>query len=171
MHFEQPAAEWTPTDLVDEVEHCRLRIKKFEQRFDAAVEKAPASIRAVIDAFQALRGVAKLGVVTLVAEVGSFSRFPSAWKFMGYSGSVSSEYSSGEKTCRRGITKAGNAHIRRLAGEAAFCQRFRPFPSRALKERQDLLSPAIQEIAARARRRIHERLVHLLAKGKSPQKA
>lgn len=94
MHFEQPAAEWTLADLVDEVEHCRLRVKKLEHLIATAIEKVPASIRAVIDALQALRGIAKMGAVTLAAEVGSFSRFPSARKFMVYSGAVSSEYTS-----------------------------------------------------------------------------
>jgi transposase len=39
---------------------------------------------------------------------------------MSYSGLVSSEYSSGNRIQRGGITKNGNAHLRRVMVEAAW---------------------------------------------------
>ena len=45
---------------------------------------------------------------------------------MGYSGAVASEDSSGERTRRGGITKTGNAHLRRVVVEAAWAYRYRP---------------------------------------------
>jgi len=167
--FEEQAQQWTLEDYVNEVEHCALRIARLEAEIDAAVESAPPAMKEVIEALQALRGIAKVSAVTIVAEVGQLSRFATPRQLMGYSGAVSSEYSSGTKTRRGGITKTGNAHLRRIVGEAAWCQRHRPIVSRALKLRQEDLDPEVQEISTKALHRLHKRYVALLSKGKSSQ--
>ncbi len=43
----------------------------------------------------AYRGVARLGALTIASEVGDWRRFPAARAFMGFTGLVPSEYSSG----------------------------------------------------------------------------
>jgi transposase len=55
----------------------------------------------------AYRGIAELTALTLAAEVVAWRRFPSARAFMGFAGLVPSEYSSGARTRRGSITKAG----------------------------------------------------------------
>ena len=45
---------------------------------------------------------------------------------MGYSGMGPREASSGGRTWRGGITKTGNAHLRRIVVEAAWAYRHRP---------------------------------------------
>jgi transposase len=75
VHFEQPALEATLLDYVHEVDHMAERIQRLEKSVDEAIEKAPPEMRAVIEALQALRGVAKITAVSIVAEVGSLSRF------------------------------------------------------------------------------------------------
>src|SRR5213592_2495977 len=50
----------------------------------------------VIAGLQALRGIHQLSAATMVAQVGSLSRFPHPRQLMGYSGAVSSEWSSGK---------------------------------------------------------------------------
>src|SRR5438046_6451591 len=55
-------------------------------------------MRAVIEGLQALRGIAQVSAVTIVAELGQISRFARARQLMGYSGAVSSEDSSGERS-------------------------------------------------------------------------
>lgn len=169
VSFEEKAQQATLEDYLNEVEHCGLRIARLEKSIDEAIEAAPEAIKGVVEALQALRGVAKINAVTIVAEVGQLSRFPTARQLMGYSGTVSSEYSSGERTRRGGITKTGNAHLRRIVVEAAWSQRFKPILSRAIKERQKGLDPAILEIAATARSRLHGRYVRLLSRGKPKQ--
>ena len=89
------------------------RIDRLEKSLDEAICKAPEQIRAVIEALQALGGVAQLTAATIVAEIGSFSRFEPR-KLMGYSGLVASEHSSGNRLKRGAITKTGNAHLRRV---------------------------------------------------------
>ena len=131
-------------DYKAEVEHARERIRRLERALDEAVEQAPASMRSVIEALQALRGVAKLTAVTIVAEVGQLSRFARPQQLMGYSGAVSSESSSGPRVRRGAITKTGNAHLRRVIVEAAWSYRHRPQVAAALRKRQDGLSAAHQ---------------------------
>ena len=77
VHFDQPALEATLIDYVHEVDHMAERIERLEKAIDIAIEKAPPEMRAVIEALQALRGVAKITAVSIVAEVGSLSRFES----------------------------------------------------------------------------------------------
>src|SRR5262249_163656 len=80
---------------------------------DAAIETAPERIKALVAALQALRGVRSIVAFTAVTEVGSFSRFASPRPLMGYSGLTPSEYSSGARTAKAGITKAATTHLPR----------------------------------------------------------
>src|ERR1700722_143737 len=116
--FEEPALEATLAHYLGEVEHASERIAKLEQAIDEAVKQAPAEIRAVIEALQALRGVAQTTAATVVCELGSLSRFESPRQLMGYSGLVPREYSSGNRSQRGAITKSGNAHLRRVLVES-----------------------------------------------------
>ena len=52
--------------------------------------------------------------VTFVAEIGDIRRFENPRQLMSYLGLVPSENSTGERTRRGGITKAGNSRARRV---------------------------------------------------------
>ena len=54
------AQEATLLDYLNEVEHAELRIARLDLAIEEAVKLAPAKMRAVIEALQALRGVARL---------------------------------------------------------------------------------------------------------------
>ena len=155
VHFEQSAQEATLLDYIHEVDHVAGRIERLERAIDDAVRTAPAPMRAVIDALQALRGIAKVSAVTIVAEVGELSRFARAPQLMGYSGMGAREDSSGERTRRGGITKTGNAHLRRIVIEAAWAYRHRPSVGGALRKRQATLSDEVKAIAWKAQHRLH----------------
>lgn len=170
VKFEQQAQQWTMEDYVNEVEHCSLRIERLERLIDQAVELAPASMKEVVEALQALRGIAKVSAVTIVAEVGQLSRFATARQFMGYSGTIPSEHSSGESLRRGGITKTGNAHLRRVVVEAAWSQRHGPILSAVRRLRMKGLSAEVQEIAHKAMHRLHARYIRLEAREKPKQK-
>jgi transposase len=169
VKFDQFAQQATLEDYLAEVDHLGQRIVRLEKAIDEAVDGAPETMKAVVSALQALRGVAKMTAVTIVAEVGQLSRFPKARQLMGYSGAVSSEDSSGERTRRGGITKTGNAHLRRVLVEAAWCQRYAPNLTRTLRARQEGLPAVVVEIAAKARHRLSARYRRLLARGKPRQ--
>lgn len=169
--FERFAENVTFVDYLAQVDHAAERVKQLEKDLDQAVAEAPAEMKAVIEALQALRGVAKLSAVTVVVEVGKLSRFEHASQLMGYSGVVPSEHSTGGpgKAQRGGITKAGNCHLRRVVVEAAWSYRYRPAVQGKLRARQNGLSEEIKAIAWKAQHRLHQRYRHLAARGKPTQ--
>jgi transposase len=171
LRFEQAAQEATRLDYLAEVEHARERLGRLEQALDEAVTTAPAAMRAVIDALQTLRGIAKVTAVTIVAEVGQLSRFARARQLMGYSGGVASEHSSGPRIRHGGITKTGNAHLRRVVVEAAWSYQHRPAVGYALRRRHAGQSEGVKAIAWKAQHRLHSRYRRLVGRGKTPQQA
>ncbi|HKE22451.1 MAG TPA: IS110 family transposase [Bryobacteraceae bacterium] len=168
VHFEQAALEATLQHYREEVDHIAERIVKLEQAIDEAVKQAPPEIRAVIEALQALRGVAQTTAATVVAELGSLSRFASPSQLMGYSGLVSSERSSGNRVQRGAITKSGNAHLRRVLIESAWTYRHRPnVQGRVLRRQKSLaLSEEAKRIAWKAQQRLYKRFTALTTRGK-----
>jgi transposase len=166
VHFDQPALEATLLDYVHEVDHMAERIERLNQAIGEAIQKAPPAMRAVVEALQALRGVAQVTAVTVVAELGTLSRFDSPRKLMGYSGLVSSEHSSGNRIQRGSITKTGNAHLRRVIIESAWAYQYRPWIGGYLLKRQQGLDQEVKDIAWKAQWRLHRRYLKLAATGK-----
>ena len=169
VHFNQPALEATLTDYLEEVDHCAARIVKLEKAIDEAVQQAPPEIRAVIEALQALRGVAQTTAATIVSELGSLSRFENPRQLMGYSGLVPREHSSGNKVQRGGITKTGNGHLRRVVMESAWAYQHRPNVTGFLLRRQKnlKLSEEAKKIAWKAQQRLHKRYKAFSMRGKN----
>ena len=170
LRFPQIAQEFTRLDYLHEVEHMGERIKRLEQAITEAIKLASPELREVIKGLQALRGVAQISAVTIAAELGNISRFQGARQLMGYSGAVPSEDSSGQRTRRGSITKTGNAHLRRIAIEAAWSYRLRPGIGPALRKRQEGVPEQIKEIAWKAQHRLHKRYMSLAAAGKDQRK-
>jgi transposase len=170
VHFPQQAQEATLLDYFQEVEHMAARMARLDLAIEEAVKLTPPKMRAVIEALQALRGIAQISAVTIVAELGEVSRFARARQLMGYGGIVASEHSSGEKTWRGGITKTGNAHLRRVVVEAAWAYRHRPGVGGVLRKRQEMVSADVREIAWKAQHRLHTRYRKLTARGKNKGK-
>src|SRR5262249_31593670 len=92
------------------------------ETMDAAVTTlaAEAPYRAPVGWLRCCRGIDTSTAMTLVAELHDIRRFASARALMAYIGLVPSEDSSGERERRGAITKAGNAHVRRVILEAAW---------------------------------------------------
>ena len=111
-----------------------------------------------------LRGIDMIAAMTLLAEIGDFSRFARARELMGFLGLVPSEYTSGDTRRQGAITKTGNTHARRVLVEAAWNYRFPARLSQILQRRQEGQSKAVREIAWRAQLRLARRYRHLLAR-------
>ena len=136
VRYTQPAQEVTLRDCLNEFEHMSARVKRLEEAILEVVKLAPQSMQEVIRGLQALRGVAHISAVTIASELGNISsRFESARKLMGYCGVFPSEDSSGKRIRRGGITKAGNAHLRRIVVESAWCYRHWPRVGEKLRKR------------------------------------
>ena len=169
VRFDQPALDATLAHYLEEVDHIAERIAKLEQAIDEAIAQAPPEIRAVIEALQALRGVAQTTAATVGCELGSLTRFQSPRQLMGYSGLVSREHSSGKSIQRGAITKTGNAHLRRVLVEAAWTYQHRPnVQGRVLRRQKSMaLSDEARRIAWKAQQRLHKRFTALAARGKN----
>ena len=171
VRYTQPAQEVTRLDCMNEVEHMAARVKRLEEAILEVMKLAPAPMREVIRGLQALRGVAHISAVTIAVELGNItSRFESARGLMGYSGAFPSEDSSGKRIRRGGITKAGNAHLRRIVVESAWSYRHLPRVGEKLRKRHQGVPAEIIEIAWKAQNRLHKRYMKLIAAGKDQRK-
>lgn len=169
VRFEEHAQEVALSDYVHEVEHAQQRMERLTLAIQEAAQSVPPEMRAVMNGLQALRGVAEMVAITLVAELGTFSRFQGAKQLMAYSGLVPSEFSTGERRIQGAITKTGNAHLRRVIVESAWSYQFRPWMGGEILKRQKGLSAEVREIAWKAQNRLHLRYQKLLARGKNKQ--
>jgi transposase len=62
---------------------------------------------------------------------------------MGFTGLVPTEFSSGERTTRGGITHAGNGHLRTQLVEAAWAYKSKPQVGATLRRRHEGVDPAV----------------------------
>lgn len=140
------------------------RIKRYEQEIE---RQAETSVQApLIQALQALRGVAILTATTLASEICSISRFPLPTSYMSYCGLVPSESSTGDSRWQGKITKAGNAHLRRVLVEAAWSYRYSPAVRGTMRKRITGLPPEVQAIAWQAQHRLHKKYKSMMRMGK-----
>lgn len=171
VRYTQPAQEVTRLDCMNEVEHMSARVKRLEEAILEVVKQAPQAMQELIRGLQALRGIAHISAVTIASELGNVSsRFESARKLMGYSGTFPSENSSGNRIRKGAITKAGNAHLRRIVMESAWCYRHLPRVGEKLRKRQQGIPAEIIEIAWKAQNRLHKRYTKLAMAGKDQRK-
>jgi transposase len=151
-------------EYVDTIVQCQARLQRYDQMLhDVAKEwKRFADVKKL----QALRGIAFLSAVGIVAELGDLRRFKSPRQLMSYAGLVPSENSSGAKVRRGGITKAGNRHVRWLLVESAWSYRMKARKSAHLLKRQGEVSEEVAELSWKAQVRLCGRYQRLLQKGK-----
>jgi len=120
----------------------------------------------VVRALMSLRGVQVLTAMTLVAEVGDWSRFQDPRSLMHFFGLTPSEPSRSDTRVQGGITRCGNAHGRRVLTEAAWHYRLQPKVSEAMQKRQEGQSQAVRLMAWKAQERRHQRFQRLSARKK-----
>lgn len=125
--------------------------------------------RTPVGYLKCLKGVDTLSALTLLLEAQDFRRFKSARDFMSFTGLVGSEYSSGSRIVRGGITRAGNAHLRRVLVECSWGQRYGSGSSAAVAERREGCPPEVLAIAKKAQARLHRKYIRMQRRGKLPQ--
>ena len=126
-------------------------------------------LRPRVQRLRCFRGINDLTALTIAVELGDVRRFASAPRLMAFVGLVPSEHSSGASRHRGGITKTGNAHVRRVLVEAAWHYRHHPFIGAALRQRQAGAPAGAVSEAWRAQQRLHRRYRALAARGKPRQ--
>ncbi len=171
VQFSDAARQTAFTDYGAEVVHHEARVQRLEGAIDEALTHAKPKLKALYEALQGLRGVAKVTAATVVVEVGDLSRFERAPQLMSYAGIVPSEHSSGGARRQGAITKAGNHHLRRVMVEAAWAYRHKPWLGAPLRKRLGSQSESIRGISWKAQNRLHKRYVTMVARGKPTQAA
>jgi transposase len=165
--FAEAALRRVCEDGLTAVEQAGLRVT---QLTGALTDLVPSwSLRPLVLALQALRGVQVVSAVILAAEIGDYQRFESPRQLMAYLGLVPSEHSSGGSRQQGRITRTGNAHARRILVEAAWSYRFRARVTKAIAARLLPVASGVRQIAWKAQQRLHRRYVRLLSRGKNKQ--
>jgi len=165
IQFSSRAMQMTFDEYRLNIEEIEARLKRIENEMH---EQAESSVHApVIKALQTMRGIREVAAVTLVAEVGCFSRFAKASQLMAYAGVVPSEYSSGSEVRRGRITKSGNSHLRRILIECAWSYRHKAHMSATIRKRQEGQPVAVRATAWKAQVRLCQKYRRLISKGKS----
>ena len=149
------------------VEEAEERLRDLEQQVVELAEHS--SWKGIVDRLRCLKGIDTLSALTLAVEVQDFRRFSGARQFMGYTGLVSREYSSGGSVNRGRITKVGNAHVRRVLVEAAWNYSRGAATGPSLSKRREGCSPEAVAIAKRAQERLSRKFRKLVGRGKARQ--
>lgn len=169
QRFERECERLTFEHYVHEVEHHAERRADLDRQLGIIAHSE--AYAAPVARLACLRGISTLSALALVAELGDFRRFDSPRQLMAYVGLVPSEYSSGGKEKRGGITKTGNGHVRRLLVEAAWSYRHRPAFGPRAKEALRGQPAEVAGYARKAQIRLHHRYTRLVGRGKKPQAA
>jgi transposase len=151
-------------------EHLR-RMEEAQARCDRLAEAVAGwRLAPLVEALQALRGIALAVAATPVAEIGDPGRFETPKQLMGWLGLVPSERSSGARVRRGAITKTGNRQARTMLVEASWCYRLPAREEQRYRARVQGLPEEIRSIAWRAQVRLRGRFRRLAAAGKPPPK-
>jgi transposase len=148
------------------LEQAVVRLRELDLALEAVAETPP--YREAVGWLRCFRGVGTLTALMLLAEIVDFRRFRRPRELMAYLGLVPSEYSSGDRHARGGLTKTGNSRARRLLIEAAWHYRHRPTAGGNIGRRTQGQPAAIVSQAWRAQQRLHRRYRHLVGRGKRP---
>jgi len=169
QRFDLAAAQQTFDAYLRALEEAEARLESLNsQVLELAQTPAYAGL---VRALSCLKGIDTLSAVTIVVETQDFRRFPDARGYMKFTELVCSEDSSGDKTRRGGITKAGNAHLRRVLVEAAWSYSHQNTTGPTIRRRRHGRSTGVVQIARRAQDRLHRRFWRLVHRNKLRQVA
>jgi len=164
QRFEEAALQEALDAYRGALEAREAELRAAEARLSAWAGRDP--LAPAVARLGAYRGIAELTALTLAAEVVDWRRFPSARAFMGYCGLTPSEYSSGARSRRGAITKAGPQAVRTALAESAWAYRHRPAIGALLRRRQAGADAATLARSWKAQQRLHATWTKMTARGK-----
>ena len=166
IEFRNPLDQLTFKEYLNEV----TRLMDAIELLDAKIEEFSKNERYAenVSKLRCFAGIDTHSAMVMVTEIGDYSRFPSAETFASYLGLTPGEHSSGKSAIRTGITKAGNAHCRRILCESAnSLARSNPYKkSKRLLSRQKGMDPDVIAYADRGTSRIKKKFFRLKENGK-----
>ena len=149
-------------EYLHSITEASARIARLEQAMRDTLPEW--SLKPLVQALQAMRGVQLVASMTLVAELQDFLRFDNPRQLMAYVGLVPGEHSSGPKRRQGSITKAGNSVARRMLVEIAWHYQHSPRVSPIIATRQDQLPKEVTDIAWKAQLRLNAKFKRLVAR-------
>lgn len=162
LKMEHAAQQIGFQEYLHSITEATARITRLEQAMRETLSEW--SLKPLVQALQAMRGVQLIAAMTLVAELQDFLRFESPRQLMAYVGLVPGEHSSGPKRRQGSITKAGNSVARRMLVEMAWHYQHSPRVSPIIAKRQDQLPKEISDIAWKAQLRLNAKFKRLVAR-------
>jgi transposase len=160
IRFEDANLQVILDESIRAVEQSVEQLKTYDAKIGENAAKPEYASR--VARYQTLRGVKTVTAMTLVTEVWDMRQYGTAPQFMASTGLVPSEHSTGEHERRGRITKAGNAHLRRVLVEAAWHYRHRPIAGPSIKKRRQQQLEAVVTIAERADQRLNRKFRRLV---------
>ena len=142
------------------------KIERFDQRIEelASQERYAEKVKRL----GCFLGIKTHTALSLIVETGDFARFAKGNVYAAFLGLAPGEDSSGSKTNRTGLSKAGNGHLRKLLIESAggICKGMVGHKSKELKARQNGNTAEVIAYADRANTRLRSRYYKFIRQGK-----
>jgi transposase len=132
--FEEPALNAALATYRGALAAREAELAALEAQLHVLAQLEP--LAGVVGRLSCYRGIGELTSLKLAVEVVDWRRFASARAFMGFTGLTPSEYSSGDRTRRGAITRAGPQPVRTALIEASWAYRNRPAIGAGLRSRQ-----------------------------------
>jgi transposase len=146
-------------EYITAVEQTQEQLKRFDQCIEEKAQE-PEYARKV-ERYSVLRGIRTLGAMTILAEGGDLRQYASASAFMGSTGMVPRESSTGDQQRRGSITKAGNGYLRRFLIEASWSYQKRAHGGATIQKRRQDQPEWLLAIARKADQRLHHKFSKL----------
>lgn len=149
------------------LEQLEEKIARYDKRIHELAEEG--AYRENVRKLCCLLGIGEQTALSLVTEVGDFSRFATAGSFASYLGLVPGEHSSGGRRHGLGLTKTGNGHLRRLLIEAsgAYTRGAAGHKPKKIKEYQKEQSARVIACSDRCNERLRRRFRKMVLNGKA----
>lgn len=150
------------------VNSLEFRLHGIENRLEEIA--GDGEVKEKVEKLVCFCGIDTLTAISIVSEVGDFSRFSRAWDFSNFVGLTVGERSSGCRERHTGITKSGNVYLRKLLTESAKSikrSNARGEKSKRLRMRQEGQRPEVIAYADKCRLRLKRKMQHLEMKGKA----
>ena len=168
LSFEQAPEQLAFDSYLLALEQVEARVKTLEEHLENLAETAP--YREPVGWLCCFRGIKTVTAMTLVTELHGFERFRSPRQLMSFLGLTPSEESSGGRRRLGAITKAGNAHVRRVIVETAWHYQYAPITGAILQKRRKGQPGWAITIAEQAQQRLCKRFSDLASRGKERNK-
>ncbi len=143
------------------------KIERLDQRIEELASQDRYAER--VKRLGCFLGIKTHTALSLIVETGDFARFTKGNIYAAFLGLAPGEDSSGPKTNRTGLSKAGNGHLRKLLIESAggICKGMVGHKSKELKARQKGNTAEVIAYADKANTRLRSRYYKFIRQGKA----